>query len=62
MARRCVSTHDLLMIGSLGVVLRAKDRGLLDQARPWVYKLKDEGMYVAEDLVERSLSAVGEGK
>ena len=62
MARRCISAHGLQMIGSLGIILRAKKFGLIDAARPWVYKLKDEGMYVDIDLIERSLSAVGEEK
>ena len=62
MARRCVSAHGLLMIGSLGVILRAKARGLVDAARPWVFKLMDQGMYVTEELVEQSLAAIGEGK
>ena len=60
MARRCISAHGLQMIGSLGMILRARKFGLIDAARPWVYKLKDEGMYVEVDLVERSLSANGE--
>jgi len=62
MARRCISAHGLLMIGSLGVILRAKVRGLVDVARPWIHKLMDQGMYVTEELVEKSMSAVGEGK
>ena len=61
MARRCISAHGLQMIGSLGMILRAKKFGLIDAARPWVCKLKDEGMYVDVDLVERSLLAIGEG-
>lgn len=62
MARRCISAHALRMIGSLGVILRAKERGLLDKARPWVYELKSEGMYAADELIERSLSAIGESE
>lgn len=62
MARRCISAHGLQMIGSLGMILRAKKFGLIDVVRPWVYKLKDEGMYVDVDLVERSLAAIGEEK
>jgi len=62
MARRCISAYGLQMIGSLGMILRARKFGLIDAARPWVYKLKDEGMYVDVDLVERSLSAIGEEK
>lgn len=62
MARRCISAHGLRVIGSLGMILRAKIFGLIDIARPWVYKLMDEGMYMEADLIEKSLSAIGEGK
>jgi predicted nucleic acid-binding protein len=62
MARRCVNAHGLQMIGSLGIILRAKNSGIIDAAKPWVYKLKEKGMYVNVDLIERVLSAIGEGK
>ncbi|OGT87541.1 MAG: hypothetical protein A2286_01730 [Gammaproteobacteria bacterium RIFOXYA12_FULL_61_12] len=61
MARRCISAHNLNMIGSLGVILRAKDRGLIDTAKPWVYKLREAGMYVSEELIQQALAALGEG-
>lgn len=48
------------MIGSLGVVLRAKERGVIDAARPLVNKLVTEGMYADKELLERSLTAIGE--
>ena len=60
MARRCINAHALRMIGSLGVMLRTKEHGLIDKARPWVYKLRSEGMYVADELIEQCLSAIGE--
>jgi predicted nucleic acid-binding protein len=62
MARRCIGAHMLRMIGSLGVILRAKERGLIDKARPWVYKLRSQGRYVTDELIERSLSAIGESR
>ena len=62
MARRCISAHGLQMIGSLGMILRAKRLGLIEAARPWVYKLSEQGMFMDAKLVERSLSAVGEGQ
>ena len=62
MARRCVSAHGLQMIGSLGMILRAKRLGLIEAARLWVYKLREQGMFVGDELLERSLSAVGEGR
>jgi predicted nucleic acid-binding protein len=62
MARSCISAHGLRMIGSLGMIFRARNLGLIDAARPWVYKLKDEGLYVEVSLVEKALSALGEGQ
>jgi predicted nucleic acid-binding protein len=62
MARRCISAHGLQVIGSLGMILRAKICGLIDVAKPWVYKLHNEGMYVGADLLEKALTLVGEGK
>jgi predicted nucleic acid-binding protein len=62
MARRCVSAHGLQMIGSLGMILRAKRFGIIEAARPWAYKLIENGMFVDSELVERSLVAVGEPK
>lgn len=60
MARRCVSAHGLQMIGSLGMILRAKRFGIIEAARPCAYKLRENGMFVDSELVERSLVAVGE--
>ncbi len=61
MARRCVRSLGLEMTGSLGIALRAKERGLVEVARPIVEGLVAEGMFVEVDLLERSLAAVGEG-
>jgi predicted nucleic acid-binding protein len=52
----------LQMIGSLGMILRAKRLGIIGGARPWVYKLREKGMFVDAELVEMSLVAVGEAK
>lgn len=60
MARRCVHSLGLLMIGSLGIALRAKERGLIEAARPIVERLVAEGMFAAPDLIDRALAAVGE--
>jgi len=62
MARRCISARGLKMIGSLGMILRARKLGLIDAARPWVYKLKDKGLYLEVSLVEKVLSTLGEGQ
>ena len=34
-ARRCAQAHGVAIVGSIGVVLRAKNAGLIAQAKPW---------------------------
>jgi len=59
-ARRCAMSHGLPVIGSLGVVLRSKQRGLLDHAKPWVTKLVEAGMFMDERLRDLALESIGE--
>ncbi len=59
-ARRCAVSHGLAVIGSLGVVLRSKQRGLLDEAKPWVTKLTEAGMFMEDRLLALALESVGE--
>lgn len=59
-ARRCGAAHGLSVIGSLGVVLRSKRLGLLDEAKPWVAKLVQAGMFLDGRLLEAALESVGE--
>jgi predicted nucleic acid-binding protein len=48
------------VIGSLGVVLRSKTKGNIDQARPLVEALIAAGMFLDDEFVDRVLSSVGE--
>lgn len=59
-ARRCARAHSVPVIGSLGVVLRAKERGLLGQARSVVRTLIEAGMFLDDQLVDSALKSVGE--
>lgn len=59
-ARRCAMAHGLPVIGSLGVVLRAKWGGLLEEARPWVNRLIAAGMFMEVQLVAHALASVQE--
>ena len=59
-ARRCAQALGIGVIGTLGVVLRAKRTGLISAARPIVDQLRRVGLYVSEDLVERALAHLGE--
>ena len=48
------------VIGTLGVVLRSKEHGVIDEARPWVTKLMAAGMFIDRELLDRALARIGE--
>lgn len=58
--RRCAETLEIPLIGTLGLVLRAKRMGDLSAARPVVEKLREAGMYLSESVLSRALALVGE--
>ena len=59
-ARRCAQSISLPLIGTLGVVLRAKRRGVIAAARPVIEHLRRVGMYASDQLIERALAHLGE--
>lgn len=59
-ARRCAQALGIAVIGTLGVVLRAKRKGLIADALSVVDQLRRVGMYVSDDLVEKALAYLGE--
>lgn len=58
--RRCARALGAPVIGTLGVVLRAKRRGIVPQARPVLDELRRVGLYVSDRLVETALAHLGE--
>lgn len=60
MARRCAQALGLSVVGSIGVVLRAKDTGLIAEAGPWLDKLREAGMFADDRLIQAALATVGE--
>ncbi len=59
-ARRCAKAMGLGIIGTLGIVGRARAMGLIDQAEPVVRRLRETGLYASGELVRRLLKEVGE--
>lgn len=59
-ARRCAESLGLPKTGTLGLILRAKWRGLIPAARPLVERLIEARLYLAHGLVEAALAEVGE--
>ena len=59
-ARRCARAMGLKVIGTLGVVGRAKSVGRVERAAPIIKRLCETSLYVSEELVQRFLLEIGE--
>jgi predicted nucleic acid-binding protein len=59
-ARRCAQSLGLSLIGTLGVVLRARRKGVIERARPVIEHLRSVGLYASDSLVEQALAHLGE--
>lgn len=59
-ARRCAAAHNVPVIGTLGMVLRLKEKRLIESARPLVSELVAAGMFLDDDFVDGVLASVGE--
>ena len=59
-ARRCAAAHKVPVIGTLGIVLRAKNSRQIESARAVVQELIAAGMFVDDEFRDRVLANVGE--
>ncbi|WP_069470945.1 DUF3368 domain-containing protein [Candidatus Marithrix sp. Canyon 246] len=59
-ARKCAKILNLPLIGSLGLVVKAKKEGLLEFAKPAFEKLVISGLYLDMDLIKQVLTSIGE--
>lgn len=59
-ARRCAALIRVPVRGTLGLVLTAKQRGIIPAARPVIEQLCRSGMYLSESVVNQALTLVGE--
>lgn len=59
-ARNLALKHGVPVIGSLRVIVRAKERGLIPQARPVLENLRGAGAYVSDALIDRAIILAGE--
>lgn len=58
--RRCAASLGVPVIGTLGLVLKAKTSGEIRAARPVVERLLATGMYLSRPVVDSALALVGE--
>jgi len=58
--RRAALAVGLRVVGSLGLLGKAKTLGLITNARPFIEKAKSAGIYYDDDLIENFLKFLGE--
>ncbi len=58
--RRYAQRLGLACTGTLGVLLLAKERGLLVEVKSWIAALRTAGLYLADDVVAEALRLAGE--
>ncbi len=59
-ARRKARSLGLQMVGTLGVLLMAKDKGFIDAIKPLIESLRGAGFHMSEDLCRQVLDSAGE--
>jgi len=59
-ARRLAQSLGLSIIGSLGLLIRAKNAGLISAVRPLMLAMQSDEFHIAENLFEGILKAAGE--
>lgn len=58
--RRCAEALGIPTRGTLGLILTAKQRGIILAARPLVERLRAAGLYLSDRTVDAALAQVGE--
>lgn len=59
-ARRCAASFSIPMIGTVGLVALARQRGTLKSAAPVYIALRDAGLFVSPALLKAVLAQFGE--
>jgi predicted nucleic acid-binding protein len=59
-ARRAAASLGVAVVGSLGVVMRAKRRGIVESARRLFGELRAAGLFATDELIEAAAREVGE--
>lgn len=60
LGRKCAATLGVPLRGTLGLVLLARQRGLIPAARPVLERLRASGMYLGDAVLQEALRRVGE--
>lgn len=58
--RKCAATLNIPIRGTLGIVLVAKQRGVIPAARPVIEDMMRAGLYLSRKILNKALRRVGE--
>ena len=58
--RRCAASLNIPVRGTLGIVLVAKLRGHIAEARPVIEGMMRNGLYLSQKVLDEALARVGE--
>jgi len=61
-ARALAEQNGVAVLGSLRVIVIAKERGFIPRAKPALEKLRGVGAYVTDELIDRAIALAGERK
>jgi uncharacterized protein len=59
-ARRCARTLGLALLGTIGLIVRAKRVGVVTAASPVIRAVVDAGLFIDEGVVRAVLADLGE--
>lgn len=60
LARRHAKCQGLILTGTLGVLLQAKQQGMIDELKPLIYQLSNSGIRLGNTVVQQALQLAGE--
>lgn len=58
--RRVARLHGLKVTGSLGILLKAKEHGHIDRIALCIAKMRDQGIWISQKLMDQALITAGE--
>lgn len=59
-AYKIAQSMGLTTIRSIGILLRAKKKGILEEIKPCIYEMSAKGIWLSDRLIRRSLQEAGE--
>jgi len=59
-AKKCAEVFDIKVMGTISVIIKAKQLGLIPEVKPLLYNLKSNGFRVSDKIITTALNIVSE--